>query len=131
MPAPKRPVRKTPLATPEQAQERYAFMDQVIRQMRPNGFSIDEVESALGMYMLAYHFGWKVLYLVHSKKTIKKYEEILGLKLSDAFDEFGPDADRTNAYMIIQKVSNFWKLVSGDEKSPLDLDKRGLADKGT
>lgn len=131
MPAPKRSALKTPLATPDQAHERYAFMDQVIRQMRPGGFSIDEVESALGMYMLAHHFGWKVLYLVHSKKTIKKYEEILGLKLSDVFDEFGPDADRTNAYMIIQKVSNFWKLVSGDEKSPLDLDKRGLADKGT
>ncbi len=78
------------------------------------------------MYLLAHHLGWKVLYLVHSKKTIRKYEEILGIKLSEVFDEFGPDADRTNAYKIIKAVSNFWKLVSGDEKSPLDLDKRQI-----
>ncbi|KQW76142.1 hypothetical protein ASC67_00205 [Methylibium sp. Root1272] len=78
------------------------------------------------MYLLAHHLGWKVLYLVHSKKTIRKYEEILGIKLSEVFDEFGPDAERTNAYKIIKAVSNFWKLVSGDEKSPLELDKRQI-----
>ena len=122
----KRKEWSTPLPTPEQAQERYAFIDQVIRTMPPNRFGVDELESALGMYLLAHHVGWKVLYLVHSKKTIRKYEEILGIKLSEVFDEFGPDAHRTNAYKIIKAVSNFWKLVSGDEKSPLDLDKRQI-----
>ena len=78
------------------------------------------------MYVLVHRLGWKVLYFVHSKKTIRKYEEILGLKLSDEFDEFGPDAPRTNAYKIIKAVNNFWKLVSGDEKSALDLDKRQI-----
>jgi hypothetical protein len=116
----------TPPPTPEQAQERYAFIDGVVRSLPPGKFGIDEVESALGMYLLAHHLGWKVLYLVHSKKTIRKYEEILGIKLSEVFDEFGLDAERTNAYKIIQAVSNFWKLVSGDEKSPLDLDKRQI-----
>ena len=124
--ATKRKAWSTPLPTAEQAQERYAFIDQVIRTMPPNRFGVDELESALGMYLLAHHVGWKVLYLVHSKKTIRKYEEILGIKLSEVFDEFGPDAHRTNAYKIIKAVSNFWKLVSGDEKSPLDLDKRQI-----
>ena len=124
--ATKRKAWSTPPPTPEQAQERYAFIDNVIRTMPPNRFGIDELESALGMYLLAHHVGWKVLYLVHSKKTIRKYEEILGIKLSEVFDEFGPDAHRTNAYKIIKAVSNFWKLVSGDEKSPLDLDKRQI-----
>ncbi|WP_156466604.1 hypothetical protein [Methylibium sp. Root1272] len=117
---------KTPLATPAQAHERYAFIDNVVRSLPSGQYGIDEVESALGMYLLAHHLGWKVLYLVHSKKTIRKYEEILGIKLSEVFDEFGPDAERTNAYKIIKAVSNFWKLVSGDEKSPLELDKRQI-----
>ncbi|KQW38848.1 hypothetical protein [Rhizobacter sp. Root404] len=113
-------------ATPEQARERYAFIDKVVRSL-PNGvYGIDEVESALGMYLLAHHLGWKVLYFVHSKKTIRKYEEILGIKLSEYFPDFGPDAPRTNAYKIIQAVTNFWKLVSGDEKPPLDIDKRQI-----
>ena len=29
------------------------------------------------MYMIGRHFGWKVLYLIHTKKTIAKYEGIL------------------------------------------------------
>lgn len=116
----------TPAPTPDQARERYEFIDQAIRRLPSGSFTIDEVESAIGMYVLAHHVGWKVLYFVHSKKTIRKYEEILGVKLSDSFDEFGPDAPRTNAYKIITAVSNFWKLVSGDEKSPLDLDKRQI-----
>lgn len=116
---------KTPLVTHEQAVERYALMDQAIRK---NGFQIDELESALGMYMIGFHFGWKVLYLIHSKRTIKKYEGILGIKISETFPEFGPDADRTNAYKLIQSVSSFWKMVSGEEKPSIQLDKRALVE---
>ncbi len=128
MTAKKRKPLATPLPAPEEAIERYALMDAAIRRA---DFQIDELESALGMYMIGHHFGWKVLYLVHSKKTIKKYEEILGIKVSEAFPEFGPDADRTNAFKIIQAVSNFWKAVSGDEKPAIAVDKRGMVDKGT
>lgn len=116
----------TPDPSPKESEERYAFLDKAIRSLPYGEFQIDELESALGMYVLAHYLGWKVLYLVHSKKTIRKYEQILGIRLSEHFDEFGKDADRTNAYKIIQGVSNFWKLVSGDEKSPLDLDKRQI-----
>ncbi|KKW68724.1 hypothetical protein AAV94_03460 [Lampropedia cohaerens] len=100
-------------------------MDRAIRQ---TGIQIDELESALGMYMIGFHFGWRVLVVVHNKRTIAKYEDILGIKIREVFPEYGPDADRTNAYKIIQSVSNFWKLVSGDIKPPDGLDKRGLAE---
>lgn len=118
----KRSPRKTPLPSTEEAAERYGVLERAIRQERD--FQMDELESALGMYVLAHHVGWKVMYLIHSKRTIRKYEDLLGLKLSEHFPEYGPDADRTNAYKIISKVSNFWKLVSGEEKPPLELDKR-------
>ena len=122
---------KTPVATPDEAEARYRFMDQVIRRARPDGFQLDEMESALGMYMIGHHFGWKVLYLIHSKKTIRKYEEILGVKISEIFEEIGPDADRTYALKIINAASNFWKAVSGEEKPVDGIDKRAMASKGT
>lgn len=103
--------------------ERYALMDKAIRQ---SGIQLDELESALGMYMIGFHFGWKVLYVIHSKKTVRKYEQLLGIDVREAFDEFGPDADRTNAYKVISTVSNFWKLVSGEEKPAGDIDKRSV-----
>ena len=125
---PARPFETKPAGEVE-ALRHYAFMESVIFTRRAEGFQIDELESALGMYMLARHFGWKVLYLVHSRKTIKKYEEILGIKLSDHFDPLGPDADRTNAKKVIDAVTNFWRLVSGEEKPPEGIDKRALDDR--
>ena len=122
---------KTPLASADEAEARYRFLDKVIRKDHPNGFQLDEMESALGMYMLGHHFGWKVLYLIHSKKTIRKYENILCVKISEVFDEIGPDADRTNAYRIITAASNFWKAVSGEEKPVEGIDKRAMVDKET
>ncbi|THJ31296.1 hypothetical protein E8K88_15520 [Lampropedia aestuarii] len=116
---------KTPPATEQEVQERYALMDKAIRQ---TGLQIDELESALGMYMVGFHFGWKVLHVIHSKKTIAKYEGILGIKVREAFPEYGPDADRTNAFKLIKSVSSFWKLVSGDERPPIQLDKRTIQD---
>jgi hypothetical protein len=116
---------KTPRPTRDEAAERYLFLDKAIRQ---TDMQLDELESALGMYMIGFHFGWKVLYVIHSKKTIRKYEEILGIRVREVFDELGPDAERTNAYKVMQAVSSFWKLVSGEEKSPVHLDKRSLGE---
>ena len=114
---------KTPLPTDQQAIERYALMDRAIRQ---KNIQLDELEPALGMYMIGFHFGWRILYVLHTKKTIRKYETLLGIKINEVFDEYGPDADRTNAFKVLQSVNNFWKLVSGEEKSPLQIDKRHL-----
>lgn len=117
---------KTPVPSSKEAQERYLFLDDVIRRVRPEGFSIDEMESALGMYMLGFHVGWKVLYLVHSKRTIRKYEELLGIKVKEIFPEIGPDADRTMAFKVIEAASNFWKAVSGEDKPLGEVNKRSV-----
>ena len=101
-------------------------MDAAIRR---GSYQIDELESALGMYMVGFHYGWKVLYMVHSKRTIRKYEELLQIKVADEFEEFGLDADKTNAYMVIMAASNFWKAVSGEDKPLGAINKRALIDK--
>ncbi len=113
--------RITPLVPKDEAKLRHDFMDAVISDYRGQ---IDELESAIGMYMVGRHFGWKILYLVHSKRTMKKYEEILGIKASEAFEPFGPDAPSTRAFELLQHASNFWKVVSGEEKLPLDREQR-------
>lgn len=77
---------------------------------------LDELEAALGMLRIGPHVGWKVLYLVHSKKTIRKYEDILGVKIRDVFDETGPSSYRSIGLGLSEKFSNFWKFVSGDIK---------------
>lgn len=74
----------------------------------------DELEKAIGMLMLGDYVGWKVLVMVHNKRTIRKYEEILGIKVREFFPEEGPVAMRSIGYEMAVKLGNFWKAVSGD-----------------
>lgn len=77
---------------------------------------IDEYEAAVGMLHLGHHVGWKPLVLIHNKRTIKKYEEILGINIREYFPEEGPSAERSLGYVIAKKIGNFWKAVSGEVK---------------
>jgi hypothetical protein len=76
--------------------------------------SSDELETAIGMLMLGDYVGWKVLVIIHNKRTIRKYEEILGINIREFFPEEGPIAKRSLGYEIAKTVGNFWKVVSGD-----------------
>ena len=76
----------------------------------------DELESAFGMLLLGRLVGWKVLALIHNKRTIKKYEQILGIDVRDAFPEVGPLAQKSVAFVAVEKLGAFWKAVSGEVK---------------
>jgi len=99
--------------TPEQYKELAA----IEREAIANFFGpLDELESALGMLHIGHHVGWKVLALVHNKRTLRKYEDVLNIHVREFFPEEGPSADRNYAYKLIKKVGNYWKAVSGDFK---------------
>lgn len=87
---------------------------------------LDDLESALGMLRMGHHMGWKVLYILHSKATIRKYENILGIKVRDIFPEEGPSAYRSMGFNIAKAASNFWKVISGaaDEAKRMDRQER-------
>lgn len=75
---------------------------------------LDDLERAIGMLRMGFHFGWKVLVIIHSKKTIKKYEDILGIQVRELFPEEGPSSYRSVGYQIAKQLDNFWKAVSGE-----------------
>jgi hypothetical protein len=77
----------------------------------------DELEAAIGMLHLGFHIGWRPLVLIHDKKTIKKYEQILGIEIREYFPPEGPSSCRSLGYTIAKKFSKFWKVVSGVTKS--------------
>lgn len=78
---------------------------------------IDEFESAIGMLHLGYHVGWKPLVLIHNKRTLRKYEEILGIDIREQFEAEGPSAERSLGYRLAKQLGNFWKAVSGEIKN--------------
>ncbi|MFZ6774893.1 hypothetical protein ACO0LB_19490 [Undibacterium sp. SXout7W] len=76
--------------------------------------SADELEKAVGMMMLGDYLGWKALLIIHNKRTLRKYEEILGINVREFFPEEGLIAKRLLGYDIALKLGSFWKVVSGD-----------------
>ena len=77
---------------------------------------LPELSSALGMLKMGDHFGWRVLLIIHNKRTIRKYEDILNIKVREFFPEEGPSADRSVGYSWAKKLGGYWKIVSGDQK---------------
>lgn len=118
----KKRVHALPLG-PDEAARMFSVIDRATHEYQ--GY-LDELESALGMYVLGRHVGWKVLYLVHSKKTVAKYEAILGIRVRDEFPEVGPEAERSLGYRAAQALSNFWKVVSGETKLDIGRDQRRM-----
>jgi len=88
--------------------------------------SFDDLEGALGMLRLGDHVGWRVLVLIHNKRTIRKFEDILGIRIRDYFPAEGVGSKRSVGYTIALKLGNFWKAVSGALKIP---DRREIAPK--
>ena len=82
-------------------------------------------ESAWGALLLGTQYGWKVLFLVHSQATIKKYEDITGFKFRDKCEADTPLSRKSNAYRALQHVTSFWKAVRGETKevrSPMAIE---------
>ncbi|MBE0612111.1 MAG: hypothetical protein IH604_00440 [Burkholderiales bacterium] len=81
---------------------------------------LTQLEAALGMLRMGHHFGWRVLYLIHTKQTIRNYEQILGddVKIRDIFDPTGPSSYRSFGLNLAQRFSNFWKVAGGTIKIP-------------
>lgn len=102
-----------PSLSAEEALRYVSIIDKAAENFRGQA---DELENAIGMLMIGRIYGWRVLVIVHNKRTIKKYEEILNINIREMFPPEGPFAHKSLGYKIASKVSNFWKAVSGDIK---------------
>lgn len=93
------------------AEELVAIVDKATKEFVGQ---FNELESAIGMLFAGRKLGWKVLYLIHNKRTIEKYEKVLDIKVREFFPEVGPLASKSVAWTLVQAVGNFWKAVKGE-----------------
>jgi hypothetical protein len=107
--------RRIPATSPEEGKRIVDFIDDAILDFEG---SADELEQAIGFYFIGRHIGWRPLVLMHDKRTIRKWEKALKIDIRQEFAEVGADADRSRGFRYAQKLSNFWKAVSGEEKVP-------------
>ena len=89
---------------------------------------IHVLESAMGAYLVGRRYGWKVLYLMHDKRTIRKFEKILDVQFRNEFDDYSDLSYKSLAYQFVKNVSNFWKAVSGEIKVKVNGKERLVRD---
>jgi hypothetical protein len=77
---------------------------------------IDVLESALGALIIGQHYGSRVLQMVHSPATIRKYESVIGLTYTDLCPERGTLAFKSIGLSMADKLGGFWKVVTGKVK---------------
>jgi hypothetical protein len=87
------------------------YLNQIIKDFKGQ---LDELENAMGALLLGRHIGIKPLYILHSKASIKKYQQILNLNFKEQMPTVGYKAEKMVGWKVAKSVSNFWKLVSGD-----------------
>jgi hypothetical protein len=113
MSKPRKPIHVPPL-TAKQAQDMLKLVEERTQEFKGQ---FDELESALGMYMIGRLVGWRVLVLIHNKRTIRHYEKILGgIDIRKEFPEEGPMAHKSIGLAVAKGLGNFWKAVSGELK---------------
>lgn len=78
------------------------------------GGNVNELEQAIGVWIVGRKLGWKVMLLVHDRKTLAKYEKILGIDFRKELEPEGPLAYKSLAWTAVKKVTNFWKAVRGE-----------------
>ena len=111
----------TKVHSPERLEQLASIVNSAIDRFEG---SFDELEKAIGMLMFGDYVGWKVLVLLHSKSTLKKYESILNISVRDFYPPETPVSERSNGYRLAKSLGKFWKVVSGDEQVE---DRRGFS----
>jgi len=77
-----------------------------------------DLSNAIGFHFIGLFFGWRYLYMIHGKKTVKKYEQVLDIKVSKEFDPISTESCRSEGLnRVFDKQLNYWKVVSGDIKA--------------
>lgn len=92
-------------------QEIQHLIDRAVEDFDGN---LNDLGAAIGMLIVGRRYGWRVMLLMHSPVTIRKYLKILGIKsLRDVLPEVGELADRSKAWRLVDGTANFWKVVRG------------------
>lgn len=73
-------------------------------------------ESAVGAFLLGHYIGMRPLLVIHNNKTIKKYEDILGIKFREYIPDITDFSDKSVGYRVAIQAADFWAAATGAER---------------
>ncbi|MGV1046889.1 hypothetical protein [Limnohabitans sp.] len=66
---------------------------------------------SLGALNLGKRYGWRVLRIIYSPMTYRKYQKALGLEFNAVVPEVTPLSERSVGYKIASKIKDYWAAV--------------------
>lgn len=82
--------------------------------------------SAVGALVVGQHYGTRVLRMMHSPGTYRKYERILGVRFDDLCPESTHLSEKNTGFSVAEKLGAFWDVVMGRNK----VEKKGWIENG-
>lgn len=92
-----------------------APFEKSVRQFEGNS---EVLENAWGALLVGTQVGWRVSYIIHNQATIKKYEEVTGLRFRDLCEPETELSKKSLGYKVARKLSSIWKAIRGEESIP-------------
>ena len=105
-------------------------LDIICRAFENYEGAAEVIEGAIGALLIGRLVGYNGLRVVHSWRTLKKYEGILGIEFGKLLPEKTEDTDRINGIRYARKFKAFWKALAAgvsSEEGARDLAGRGSA----
>ena len=76
------------------------------------------LSGALGALAFGQLYGWKAVWLVHSRSTIRGYEEALGINFRDHMPDRTELSARITGIRWADQLGKFWAVVKGEVPVP-------------
>lgn len=77
---------------------------------------IVDLAHAIGAVRIGHHYGWRVLRIVISTVSYRKYQKLLNIEFSVSLPEITANTERSAGYLLVKKMGNFWDVVCGKAK---------------
>lgn len=74
---------------------------------------LTDLADAVGALNLGRVYGWKVLRIIYSPVTYRKYQKILGLDFKAVLEEKTDFSKRNKGYQIALDLNKYWETVQG------------------
>jgi hypothetical protein len=71
-----------------------------------------DLANAMGALNLGRVYGNKVLRIIYSPHTYRKYQKVLGVKFSDVLPDVTDYSKKSAGYQLVKRASDFWNLVN-------------------
>ncbi|MDD5754693.1 MAG: hypothetical protein PHN45_08090 [Methylococcales bacterium] len=70
--------------------------------------------NAIGALNLGKIYGWRVIRIIYSPLTYRKYQKTLNLEFKNVLPEVTDFSKRSKGFQLVSGINKYWKAVSGE-----------------